>query len=60
MIVHCRDNSSVGDCPYRRWCIARLNDRTITGCSMPFVWAGLISKDDAVVEHTVRGEKNER
>ena len=56
MIVKCKDNGGIGDCPYRRYCLASLNDRTITGCNLPFVWAGMIDKSSGVVEHTVRKE----
>lgn len=56
-IVHCKDNNGVGDCPYRRVCLAALNDRTITGCGLPFVEAGIIQKSQMMVEHTVRGKK---
>ena len=59
MIVKCKDNDGVGDCPYKPFCLPRLNDRTITGCSMPFVWAGLIDASNATVEHTVKGERKE-
>ena len=43
------------NCPYKPYCIARLNDRTITGCNLPLYWSGLISKGDVVIEHTVKG-----
>lgn len=57
MIVKCLDNNGVGDCPYKPVCIARLTDRTITGCNLPFVWAGMLDKSQAVIEHTVTKEK---
>ena len=53
MIVKCFDNGGVGDCPMRKFCLARINDPTISGCSMPFVWAGYLDISEAVVEHTV-------
>lgn len=59
MIVKCKDNNGLGDCPYRKYCLAAMNDRTITGCNLPFVWAGMIDKSDAVVQHTVREERKE-
>ena len=59
MIVKCKDNNGVGDCPYRPYCLPSLNDRTITGCSMPFVYAGLMDISEAVVEHTVQAEREE-
>lgn len=46
-------------CPMKPYCLARLNDRTITGCGIPLYMTGQISKDEINVEHTVRGEKNE-
>lgn len=59
MIVLCKDNNGLGDCPYRKYCLAAMNDRTISGCNLPFVWAGMIDKSDAVVQHTVRERKEE-
>ena len=59
MIVKCNDNNGVGDCPYKPVCFARIMDRTITGCTMPFVWAGLIDISEAVVEHTVTEKRKE-
>lgn len=45
-------------CPMIQYCIARLTDRTITGCGMSLYEAGLIQKADIVVEHTVREEQH--
>ena len=59
MIVKCRENGGVGDCPFLRSCLARMNDPTISGCSMPFVWTGMMKISDAEVEHTVSTEKEE-
>ena len=59
MIVKCNDNNGIGDCPYKPFCLPRLTDRTITGCTMPFVWTGLIDISEAVVEHTVKEERKE-
>ena len=56
LIVKCLDNNGVGDCPYKPVCIARLTDRTITGCNLPLVWEGLIDKSQAVIEHTIQKE----
>ena len=56
LIVRCKDNGGVGDCPYKPTCIARLTDRTITGCNLPLVWEGLIDKSQAVIEHTIQKE----
>ena len=59
LIVKCKDNNGIGDCPYRKYCLAHVNDSTITGCTMPFVWAGMIDKSDAVVEYTVKQREKE-
>ena len=48
------EESDCDNCPYKPYCIARLNDRTITGCNLPLYWSGLISKGDVVIEHTVK------
>lgn len=53
--LQCRHNNGMGDCPYIITCLARLTDRTITGCNLPFVWNGLIPKESAYVIHTVKG-----
>ena len=61
MIVKCEDNNGLGDCPYRKYCLASMNDPTISGCNLPLVWAGKIDKSEAVVEHTVqKGKKNDQ
>lgn len=59
MIAKCRENGGIGDCPFLKYCFARMNDPTISGCSMPFVWTGMMKISDAVVEHTVSTEKEE-
>ena len=50
MIVRCEN------CPYLHYCLARLNDRTITGCGMALYEAGIIRKEEIIVQHTVKGE----
>ena len=59
MIVKCKDNNGIGDCPYKRYCVARMNDPTVTGCSMPLVEVGIIKPSEAYVEHTVKEERKE-
>ena len=59
MIAKCYDNGGIGDCPYCKLCLPRINDPTISGCSMPFVWAGMMDISEAVVEHTISTEKEE-
>ena len=41
------------DCPYIKTCVARLTDRTVTGCGMALFTNGLIKYDEIGVEHTV-------
>ena len=41
------------DCPYTKTCMARLNDRTVTGCGVALFISGLIKYDEIGVEHTV-------
>lgn len=60
MIVKCKNNNGLGDCPYRRFCLASLNDRTISGCNLPFIWNGMMPKENAMVEHTIKdGDSDE-
>ena len=44
-------------CPLIKTCLARLTDRTITGCGVPLAYAGLIRPQDVQVEHTVRRDE---
>lgn len=60
MIVKCKDNNGVGDCPLKHFCFARMNDRTISGCSLPFLLAGMIDQTEVVVEHTIGAEREEK
>ena len=51
------------DCPYIKTCIARLNDRTVTGCGMALFINGLIKYDEIGVQHTVikkEGDEDEQ
>lgn len=59
MIVKCKDNNGVGDCPLKKFCFARLNDQTISGCGLPFLLAGMIDQSEVVVEHTIGAERKE-
>lgn len=57
MIVKCRATKpDKTDCPMIKTCLARLTDRTITGCGIPLWYAGLINREAIMVEHTVRKE----
>ena len=49
----------VSECPYIKTCIARLNDRTVTGCGMAQYVNGLIKYDEIGVQHTVRAESED-
>ena len=56
MIVKCHPTQpDKTDCPNLPYCLARLSDPTITGCGMPLWEAGIIRREEIVVEHTVRG-----
>ena len=44
-------------CPTLVYCLARLSDPTITGCGMPLYEAGLIRREEILVMHTVREER---
>jgi len=55
MIVKCKPTQpEKEDCPLIRFCIARMNDRTITGCGIPLWYAGVIHREEVQVEHTVK------
>ena len=42
------------ECAMKPYCVAMLNDRTITGCNILLFYKGLISKEEVVIEHTVK------
>lgn len=55
MVVKCRARAEgKTDCPIIKTCLARLTDKTITGCGVPLYAAGLIGREDVKVEHTVK------
>ena len=57
MIIKCKSKrNDKDDCPMKPYCLARLTDRTITGCGIPLWYGGVIRKDEIMVEHTVRKE----
>lgn len=57
MIVKCLPTKEgKNPCPMIRTCLARLTDRTITGCGVPLWYAGLITRQEVTVEHTVKKE----
>ena len=55
MIIKCKTKiEGKTNCPYVRFCFARMADRTISGCGLPLYMAGIIKdKQDIQVEHTV-------
>lgn len=56
MIVKCNPTQPGKErCPLIRFCIAQMNDRTITGCGIPLWYAGVIRREQVEVEHTVNG-----
>ena len=60
MTVKCKTTQEgKKNCPYVRFCFARMADRTITGCGLPLYMAGMIDKDDIMVEHTVGKERGD-
>lgn len=40
------------ECAMKPYCVARLNDNTVTGCNILLVHRGLISKEEFATEHT--------
>ena len=56
-IVKCRakhEDKTKTDCPMLPYCLARLTDGTISGCGIPLYYAGMIKRDEIMVEHTVK------
>lgn len=43
------------ECVMKSYCVARLNDNTVTGCNILLVYRGLISKEEFATEHTDKG-----
>lgn len=62
MIVKCKPTKPDKEpCPMIRYCLARLTDRTITGCGIPLWYGGMIRKEDIQVEHTIKdGDSDDR
>ena len=48
-----------GQCEIKPFCLARLADRTISGCGLMLYRYGLIRHQDVMVEHTVKEKKHE-
>ena len=61
MIVKCKPTQPEKEpCPYLRYCLARLNDPSITGCGLPLYMARIIrNMDDIYVEHTWKNQGGE-
>ena len=55
-MTHCKDCDAIGT----TFCLPRLSDPTITGCTMSDYLKGLIPWDAIQIEHTIcqQGEKN--
>ena len=51
--IPCKDADG-WECPYITTCLARLTDRTITGCGMALYMNGLIEYNEIGVKHTVK------
>lgn len=47
-------------CPYLDFCLARLTDRSITGCGMPLYVDGLIKYEGIRMQHTINAESEEK
>ena len=60
MIVKCKPTRQDKEqCPMIRYCLARLTDRTITGCGIPLWYGGVIRREEILVEHTVKDGDSE-
>ena len=59
IVVKCKDNNGVGDCPLKEYCLARMNDRTIVGCNLPFLLTDTIEQLKVAVEHPTGAERKE-
>ena len=46
-------------CPMKLCCLARLSDPTIVGCTIPEYTAGKIRRQEVVVWHRIREDKND-
>lgn len=56
MTVKCKSDEQ--NCPFIAYCLARLNDPTITGCGFQLWLNGVISREQVEVEHTIRKERD--
>ena len=46
-------------CPIKVYCLARLSDPTIVGCTIPEYTAGKIRRQEVVVWHRIKEDKND-
>ena len=46
-------------CPMKICCLARLSDPTIVGCTIPEYTAGKIRRQEVIVWHRIREDKND-
>ena len=47
-------------CPIKPYCLARLSDPTIVGCTVPEYTAGKIRRQEVIVWHGIREDKNDK
>lgn len=57
--IPCKDKDGF-ECPYLVTCMARLTDKTITGCGMALYVNGLIKHDEIGIQHTVKAESEDK
>ena len=58
-IIPCKTKDGF-ECPYIKTCLARLTDKTITGCGMALYINGFIKYDEIGVQHTVKENTHDR
>ena len=46
-------------CPMKICCLARLSDPTIVGCTIPEYAAGKIRRQEVIVWHRIKEDKND-
>ena len=54
MIVKCISDNGEKQCPMIMTCLARLTDKSITGCGIPLWYCGMIPQSAIMVEHSIR------
>ena len=46
-------------CPLKLYCLPHLNDETIVGCTVPEYTAGKVRRQEVVVWHRIKEDKND-